>query len=62
MNVAAVASTACAIPTAPATSFVFGAITAAPIAAIFTAANPATDSYLIVMNTISSLINNPINN
>ncbi len=62
LNVTAVASTPCATPTAPATSLVFGTITDTTIAASFTAANPATDSYLIVMSTNSTLTGNPLNN
>ena len=62
LTVTALASTPCTPPTAPATSLVFGTITDTTIAASFTAANPATDSYLIVMSTASSLISNPVNN
>ena len=62
LNVTALASTPCAIPTAAATNLVFGTITDTTISASFTASNPATDSYLIVMSVNSSLISNPINN
>lgn len=60
LTVTGLATTPCATPTAPATSLVFGAITDTTIAASFTAASPATDSYLIVMSTNTSLISNPI--
>ena len=62
LNVTAVASTPCATPTASATNLVFGTITDTTIAASFTAANPTTDSYLIIMSTSSSLTSNPLNN
>ena len=62
LNVTAVASTPCATPTSSATNLVFGTITDNSIAANFSAANPTTDSYLIIMSTSSSLTSNPINN
>ncbi len=61
LNVTAVANTACATPTATATALSFGTITDVSIQGSFAAANPATDSYLIVMSTNSSLISNPVN-
>ena len=61
LNVTAVANTPCATPTAPATALSFGTITDVSIQGSFAAANPATDSYLIVMSTNSSLISNPVN-
>lgn len=61
LNVTAVANTPCATPTAPAKALSFGTITDVSIQGSYAAANPATDSYLIVMSTNSSLISNPVN-
>ncbi|HMK25883.1 MAG TPA: T9SS type A sorting domain-containing protein [Chitinophagaceae bacterium] len=60
LNVTAVATTPCVSPTAPATSLVFGTITDVSIQASFTAASPASDGYLVVMSTNSSLTSNPV--
>jgi trimeric autotransporter adhesin len=62
LNVTAVASTPCATPSGAATALTFGTITDNSINGSFTAANPATDSYLIIISTNSSLISNPVNN
>jgi len=61
LNVTAIAATACATPMAAATALSFGTITDVSIQGSFAAANPATDSYLIVMSTNSSLLSLPIN-
>ena len=61
LNVTAVATTPCSTPTAPATGLTFGTITDVSIQGSFTAANPATDSYMIIMSSNSSLISNPVN-
>ncbi len=61
LTVTGVATTPCAQPSAGATNLVFGAITDTTIAASFTAANPATDNYIIVMSSNSSLTGNPAN-
>lgn len=61
LNVTALATTPCGTPTAPATSLVFGTITDTTIAGSFTASSPATDSYLIVMSTNSTLNSFPVN-
>ena len=60
LNVTAVATTPCVSPTGPATSLVFGTITDVSIQASFTAASPASDGYLVVMSTNSSLTSNPV--
>ncbi|MEO7265584.1 MAG: T9SS type A sorting domain-containing protein, partial [Ferruginibacter sp.] len=60
LNVTAVASTPCTTPTAPATGLVFGTITDVSIQGSFTASSPATDNYMVVMSTSSSLTGNPI--
>jgi trimeric autotransporter adhesin len=60
LNVTAVATTPCNSPTAPATALIFGTITDVSIQAGFTAASPASDNYLVVMSTSSSLTGNPV--
>ncbi len=59
--VTALATSPCTAPTAPATALTFGAITDVSIAGSFTAASPATDSYIIVASTNASLTGNPVN-
>jgi trimeric autotransporter adhesin len=61
LNVTALANTPCVNPTAAATGLTFGTITDVSIQGSFTAASPATDGYLVVMSTNSSLTNNPVN-
>ena len=61
LTVTGVATTPCVMPTAPATSLAFSTITDVSVQGSFTAANPATDNYLIIMSTNSALISNPVN-
>lgn len=58
--VTALATSPCTTPTAPATALTFGTITDVSIAGNFTAASPASDTYLIVASTNSSLTGNPV--
>ncbi len=60
LTVTAVPSTPCTIPTAQPTSMVFGTITDVSIQGSFSAASPASDQYLTVVSTNSSLTSNPI--
>lgn len=59
LNVTAVATTPCTSPTAAATALTFGTITDVSIQGSFTAASPASDGYVVVMSTNSSLTSNP---
>ncbi len=61
VKITALANTPCVTPTAPATALVFGTITDVSIQASFTAASPATDNYIVVMSTSSSLTGSPVN-
>jgi trimeric autotransporter adhesin len=61
LKVTAVGTSPCTAPTAPATNLIFGTITDVSIAGSFTAAVPASDGYIVVISTNSSLINNPVN-
>ena len=61
LNITAVANTPCASPTTAATALSFNTISDVSIQGNFSASNPASDSYLIVMSTNSSLISSPIN-
>ena len=60
LNVTAVPSVACSTPTKQPTSMVFGTITDVSIQGSFTAASPASDQYLTVVSTNSSLTSSPI--
>lgn len=59
LNVTAVATTPCSSPTAAPTALTFGTITDVSIQGSFTAASPASDGYVVVMSTNSSLTSNP---
>lgn len=59
--ITAVATTPCVAPTSPATNLTFGTITDVSIAGSFTAASPASDGYIVVMSTNSSLNGSPAN-
>lgn len=61
VKITALANTPCVTPTAPATALIFGTITDVSIQASFTAASPATDNYIVVMSTSSSLTGGPVN-
>ena len=60
LTVTAVATTPCSSPTAAATALTFGTITDVSIPGSFTAANPASDNYLVIASTSSSLTSNPV--
>ncbi|MEJ7627581.1 MAG: cadherin-like beta sandwich domain-containing protein [Ferruginibacter sp.] len=61
LTVTAVATTPCVSPTASATSLTFGTITDVSIQGSFSASNPTSDGYIIVMSTNSSLTGAPVN-
>jgi trimeric autotransporter adhesin len=61
VKITALANTPCAAPTAPATALTFGTITDVSIQGSFTAASPASDNYIVVISTSSSLTGSPIN-
>ena len=61
LNVTAVATTPCVSPITPATALTFGTITDVSIQGSFTAPSPASDGYLVVMSSNSSLTSNPVN-
>ncbi len=61
LKIASVANTPCITPTAPATALTFGTITDVSIAGSFTAASPATDGYITVISTSTSLTAGPAN-
>ncbi|WP_165761290.1 cadherin-like beta sandwich domain-containing protein [Niastella koreensis] len=60
LKVTAVATTPCVSPTTAPTALTFGTITDVSIAGSFTAASPASDNYLVIASTSSSLTSNPV--
>lgn len=60
VKITSLATTPCVSPTAPATALTFGTITDVSIAGSFTASSPASNGYMVVMSTNSSLSSNPI--
>ena len=59
LTITAVPSTPCSTPTAQPSSMVFGTITDVSIAGSFSAASPASDQYLTIVSTNSSLTADP---
>lgn len=60
LTVTAVGTTPCTSPTVSATSLVFGTITDVSIAGSFTASNPPSDGYVVVMSKNSGLTAGPV--
>jgi hypothetical protein len=60
LKITAVATTPCVSPAAAPTALTFGSLTDVSIAGSFTAASPASDNYLVIASTSSSLTSAPV--